>query len=1048
MPYIGSSYGSGSGSSSSNSSTTYISSGTTIAPTITYNTGFGTVTIGDGTYRLFHTTNYTGAITEHNISGATFLITEHITTYICSDYNNGVPIIRVITDSNQFNWSNIIPIYTVSRDGDNFSYIDWDAPGNGLPNKIHTRLVQTDRFSRVSGLDIGESAMPVVRTIIVSPGIIWQGVYKNSMDSVDSSVDITKMLYTDGTGNWIDNSITIYNNTQYDTGLGLATLTDGNYAVNWIFRMIGNQKEIIVFLGDGDFDLNTAKASQLPNNIPASIFDVGMLIGRIIVLKGADIATQIDSAFTTKFAASTVTSHSGLTSIIGGDALTGNYYHSDQEINTDSDVEFASVTTNDYRSLDSNLNLNAYVGYDIIAHDNIIPSLNNSKTLGESGLVYAETFTRKVTSDDDLSLDALTGKNIVIKKSVLPDVTNTHDIGSATKVIKEVFTEKVTSDVDLILGSAIGSDIILRNGNVDAGIITDTGNWGIGNINPTKKLEITGDVLIDGDLSVDGTVTQVDVVNLDVTNKNINLAVTDTPTDALANGGGIVLKGTTDKTILWDNSNVEWDISDGLDVDGIIKANGTTNDSSTNIFIGKDSLAVDVFKVDTDGKVTASAIVPITDSTTAFKITKSDGTTTILNVDTTNERVGIGTTSPLAPLQVSGTPNTSTGLLHLRSPALSSSYITFTENGVLDKGAIGFDSNGGSILNFYTGGLLTSGSVKMSITSEGNVGINVTNPTHKLEIKGSALYGIQQVIGDGTNAESSIGFKDTSDTNASTWVIGKNLGEVNTTDRFGIFYNDGEKLVVTTEGKMGCGTNIPIGKVQINTDSLYSDSEYNQHGMIIASGDAFDSNIELYMGADNTNNVGYIQVTGDGNIKPLLLQARGGNIGIGTNLPTSKLHVVGGDIKIDADATFWLSSIAQISKVSGTDRLYVKNGVNGCYIARDGTGWTSASDIRLKDNIVPIDNVLDKVIAMNPVTFTYKDSPDKAEVGFIAQEIETLGLDEVVVKPKNDDDFYGLDYEKFVVYLVKGMQEQQEIINKQQQQIGILIQKVESLMSK
>ena len=328
----------GNGSGSSNSSITYISSGTTIAPTITYNTGLGTVTIGDGVYRLFHTTNYTGIITEHNISGNTFLITEHITTYICSDYNNGNPILRTITDSSQFNWSNIIPIYTVTRDGDNLSFVSWDSPGNGLPNKIHDRLIRTDRFSRESGLDIGESA---IRKIIVSSGIIWQGVYRNSMDSVDSSIDICKFWHTDALGEWIDESITQYNNAQYDTGTGLATLTDGNYAVNWIFRMIGNTKEIAVFLGDDDFDLNTAKASQLPNNVPASIVNNGMLIGRIIVLKGEETATQIDSAFVTKFAASTVTSHSGLTDLIGG--ANGLYYHSDQPINKDSDVEFNSI---------------------------------------------------------------------------------------------------------------------------------------------------------------------------------------------------------------------------------------------------------------------------------------------------------------------------------------------------------------------------------------------------------------------------------------------------------------------------------------------------------------------------------------------------------------------------------------------------------------------------------------------------------------------------------------------------------------------------------
>ena len=48
----------------------------------------------------------------------------------------------------------------------------------------------------------------------------------------------------------------------------------------------------------------------------------------------------------------------------------------------------------------------------------------------------------------------------------------------------------------------------------------------------------------------------------------------------------------------------------------------------------------------------ASTLYPATDSTTAIQITKADGTTSILNVDTTNERVGIGTTSPKQKLDI------------------------------------------------------------------------------------------------------------------------------------------------------------------------------------------------------------------------------------------------------------------------------------------------------------------------------------------------------------------------------------------------------------
>ena len=48
-------------------------------------------------------------------------------------------------------------------------------------------------------------------------------------------------------------------------------------------------------------------------------------------------------------------------------------------------------------------------------------------------------------------------------------------------------------------------------------------------------------------------------------------------------------------------------------------------------------------------------IYPSADSTTAIQILKADGTTSILNVDTTNGNVGIGTMAPAGRLHINGT---------------------------------------------------------------------------------------------------------------------------------------------------------------------------------------------------------------------------------------------------------------------------------------------------------------------------------------------------------------------------------------------------------
>lgn len=60
------------------------------------------------------------------------------------------------------------------------------------------------------------------------------------------------------------------------------------------------------------------------------------------------------------------------------------------------------------------------------------------------------------------------------------------------------------------------------------------------------------------DLIVEGTTTTINSTTLTVDDKNIEIGSVDTPTDTTADGGGITLKGSTDKTIIWDNANDNW----------------------------------------------------------------------------------------------------------------------------------------------------------------------------------------------------------------------------------------------------------------------------------------------------------------------------------------------------------------------------------------------------------------------------------------------------------------------------------------------------------
>jgi hypothetical protein len=73
-------------------------------------------------------------------------------------------------------------------------------------------------------------------------------------------------------------------------------------------------------------------------------------------------------------------------------------------------------------------------------------------------------------------------------------------------------------------------------------------------------------VIVTGDLTVNGTTTTIDSQTLEVKDKNITIGDVTTPSDATADGGGITLKGTTDKTFNWIDATDSWTSSEHIDL--------------------------------------------------------------------------------------------------------------------------------------------------------------------------------------------------------------------------------------------------------------------------------------------------------------------------------------------------------------------------------------------------------------------------------------------------------------------------------------------------
>jgi hypothetical protein len=78
------------------------------------------------------------------------------------------------------------------------------------------------------------------------------------------------------------------------------------------------------------------------------------------------------------------------------------------------------------------------------------------------------------------------------------------------------------------------------------------------------SINLSGNATINGNLDVNGTVTTIDSTNILVQDKVIEIGTVPSATDTTANGGGISLRGTTDKTILWVNATGSWTSSENI----------------------------------------------------------------------------------------------------------------------------------------------------------------------------------------------------------------------------------------------------------------------------------------------------------------------------------------------------------------------------------------------------------------------------------------------------------------------------------------------------
>lgn len=94
-----------------------------------------------------------------------------------------------------------------------------------------------------------------------------------------------------------------------------------------------------------------------------------------------------------------------------------------------------------------------------------------------------------------------------------------------------------------------------------------------------------------------------------------------------------------------------------------------------------------------------------------------------------------------------------------------------------------------------------------------------------------------------------------------------------------------------------------------------------------------------------------------------------------------------------------------------------------------------ASDLRLKREIRDLDLGLAEVLALRPVSFSWRSGDGRRHRGLIAQEVQTVSPDLVM---EDDDGHLGVVYSDLVPVLIRALQQQNERLARMEAELEAL----------
>jgi hypothetical protein len=404
----------------------------------------------------------------------------------------------------------------------------------------------------------------------------------------------------------------------------------------------------------------------------------------------------------------------------------------------------------------------------------------------------------------------------------------------------------------------------------------------------------------------------------------------------------------------------------------------------------------------------ASGVLPVANGGTG--VTSSTGTGsvvlsaspthtgTVTGVNSTwSGTVGIGTTAPTTPLEIHAATDT-----NLRFGTAAALY-----------GGTGFSFQAVNDAHGAVVPLIIQGNP--TAIMQGNVGIGTTSPTNLLHVNNTSgtLAGLRvdAVAATGGNG-GGIVINTTSASNHLMFEVGgvqKWVQYVNGTDLR--FYSGGDKVTITNGGNVGIGTTAPAFDGNTST-FLAVNAGSNSYGEI-GIGASVSTNVNVgglnfynsALGVSNKRIAGIWSSTGSAN--------NSGDLEFYTyNAGTQN----SASILISSTGAIFMATMA--NSIGDSNVCFSTTTKQVTYYGAS----CIPSDMRLKKNIVTLNNALDKVTQMRGVTFNWKDPQRGTEqqVGVVAQEIEKI-YPQLVVTDSNGTK--GVSYDRLTGPLIEAVKE-------------------------